>query len=393
MTWTRSNGAGAGAGSALAGPRRRAARWGAAGVAAAAVVAAGLSGASAASAAPAISFPVPCSVTALNAAINFAPSDSILVLKPGCVYVTNNPLHDITRNLTIVGSNDTIRFTGVGTILHILNGATVSISQLTFTGGDGVGTEPGAIHNVGGNLTLTSTTFRNNDGGYGGAIQNSNGATLLAISSTFFDNEASGILGGGAIANRNNSTTGTDGTSFVDNEGGNGGAIYNVSGTVFSPATASKSTFRDNSADGTTVLNGFGGAIYNADGQVHLTNADFTDNDANRDGGALRNVGGSSTLTNVGFTGNFSGTNGGAIYTSKSLTLSGNSLSGNRAAARGGAIYVNGATTTLSNNTLVFGNFAGISGGGIFRNTGAVSITTGSSVTLNFPNNCTGLIC
>jgi parallel beta-helix repeat protein len=356
-------------------------------------VAAGLTGASAASAAPAISIPVPCSVSALNGAIALAPSGSILVLKPGCVYVTGTALHNITRDLTIVGSNDTIRFIGVGTILHITNSATVSISQLTFTGGDGVGTEPGAIHNVGGNLTLTSTTFRNNDGGYGGAIQNSNGASLLAVSSTFFNNEASGILGGGAIANRNNSTTGTDGTSFVDNEGGNGGAIYNVSGTVYSPATASKSTFRDNSADGNTLINGYGGAIYNADGQVHLTNADFTGNDANRDGGALRNVGGAATLTNVGLSGNFSATNGGAIATTKSLVLSGNSISGNRASNRGGGIYVNGGNTTLSNNTLVFGNFAGSSGGGIYRNTGSVSITTGSSVTLNFPNNCTGLFC
>ena len=41
------------------------------------------------------------------------------MLKPGCLYSTGSPLSTINRNLTIVGSNDTIRLTGAGTILHI----------------------------------------------------------------------------------------------------------------------------------------------------------------------------------------------------------------------------------------------------------------------------------
>ena len=112
MTWTRSNSVGRGAGSAPAALARRAVRWGAAGVATAAAVATGLGGVTAASAATAISIPVPCSVTALNAAISLSPSNTILVLKPGCFYVTSGPLSNINRNLTIVGSNDTIRLTG-----------------------------------------------------------------------------------------------------------------------------------------------------------------------------------------------------------------------------------------------------------------------------------------
>ncbi|MGH3394359.1 MAG: hypothetical protein ACRDPO_06680, partial [Streptosporangiaceae bacterium] len=213
MTWTRSNSV-----------VRRAGRWGAAGVAAAAAVATGLGGVTAASAATAISFPVPCSVTALNAALALSPSNTILVLKPGCLYSTGSPLATINRSLTIVGSNDVIRLTGAGTILHI-NHAQVGISQLTFTGGDGSGSEPGAIHNVGGTLSLTSTTFRDNDGGYGGAIQNSSGGALTISSSTFADNDASTIRGGGAIADLNSSTTTVTGTTFFGNEGGNGGAI------------------------------------------------------------------------------------------------------------------------------------------------------------------------
>ena len=207
MTWTRSNSVGRGAGSAPAALARRAVRWGAAGVATAAAVATGLGGVTAASAATAISIPVPCSVTALNAAISFSPSNTILVLKPGCVYVTSGPLSNINRNLTIVGSNDTIRLTGAGTILHVNQRAAWASASSRSPAATASASEPGAIHNVGGTLSLTSTTFRDNDGGYGGAIQNSSGGALTISSSTFADNDASVIRGGGAIANRDSSTT------------------------------------------------------------------------------------------------------------------------------------------------------------------------------------------
>lgn len=390
MTWTRSNSVGRGAGSAPAALARRAVRWGAAGVATAAAVATGLGGVTAASAATAISIPVPCSVTALNAAITFSPSNTILVLKPGCIYVTSGPLSNINRNLTIVGSNDTIRLTGAGTILHV-NHAQVGISQLTFTGGDGSGSEPGAIHNVGGTLSLTSTTFRDNDGGYGGAIQNSSGGALTISSSTFADNDASVIRGGGAIADRDSSTTSVTGTTFFGNEGGNGGAIYNYSGILTFPTSTAQSTFRDNTADGGGVF-GNGGAIANRSGQANADNANFVGNSANNNGGALYNVGGTSTISNSGFSGNRAD-NGGAIYTSTSLNLVGDTISGNRASLRGGGIYVRNGHTTLSQNTLVVGNFAGITGGGIYRQSGTVSFTTGAAIGINFPNNCTGLIC
>jgi len=373
MTWTRSKG--------------RVARWGAAGAAAAAAVAAGLGGATAASAATAATIPVRCSVTALNNAISFSPSDSILVLKPGCVYSTSSPLKTITRDLTISGSNDVIRSTGTTTILHISN-ATVSISQLTFTDGSSK-TDAGAIHNIGGTVTLTSTTFSDNTGDEGGAILNSNGATLLINSSTFADNHAS--FQGGAIYNEGNSTIGISGTTFFDNTSvSNGGAIENVSGSVYTPSDAAQSTFRDNSA---TNAGSLGGAIRNFVGSVDVTNVQFTDNSAAGSGGAFSNVGGTSTVTNSGFTGNTAGTNGGAIQTTKSLNLVGDTISANAANQRGGGLYVSGGTTTLSQNTFVTGNFAGITGGGIYRQSGTVVITSGSFVHLNSPNNCTGLSC
>jgi hypothetical protein len=369
------------------------ARLGVAGVAAAAALAVGLGGATAAQAAPAASAAVPCSVGALNAAIMGAPSDAILVLTPGCVFTTSGPLVNITRNLTIVGSNDTIHLTGPGTILHVLY-SNVAISALTFTGGDGIGTEPGAIHNVGGTLSLTNVTFAYNDGGIGGAIQNSDHGGLTLSSDTFSFNDAYSGLGGagGAVANLGGGSVSISGTSFYRNDGASGGAVANLGGVVWFPTAATKSTFTDNDADGVSVLNGSGGAILNQNGSVTVNNATFSGNRANRFGGAYESVSGTSIISGSALTGNAAG-DGGAIFTSHHLNLVGDTVSGNRAVYYGGGIFVYGGHTTLSQNTLVFANFAGLSGGGIYRKFGTVSLTTGSAVTLNIPNNCTGTVC
>lgn len=368
-------------------------------MAVAAAAATGLGGATAALAAPAVpTIPVACSVTALNNAISSSPSNSILVLKSGCVYVTANALSNVTRNLTIVGSNDTIRETGTNkTILHVVN-VNLSVSNLTFTGGDGLG-DPGAIHNQGGTLTITGSTFRDNTGNFGGAIQNSDGGSLSVASSTFADNSSTALVSGlgGAIYNSPSSNTTITSSSFVDNTALSGGAIYLDGGslTINGTSGTGQVRFADNDAIGTTTSTGFGAAVDIHSGVVNATFATFADNDANLDGGAIRLSGYTSTLANSGFTGNFAGRDGGAIETTKGLNLNGDNISANRASHRGGGIYVGGGSTTLS-RTFVTGNFAagaGLPGGGIYRNSGSVTLTNGSLVTLNRPNNCTGLFC
>jgi predicted outer membrane repeat protein len=361
-----------------------------AGAAALAAVAGGATAAQAATAAPA----AVCSVAALNNAILNAPSGGTIVLATGCNFITSAPLVDIKKNLTIVGSNNTIHLTGKGTILHVYY-ANVAISQLKFSGGNGLGTEPGALHNVGGTVSLNNVTFLDNDGGIGGAIQNSGRAALTITNSDFAYNDAySGIGGaGGAIANLGGSDVSLSGTHFYRNEGASGGAVANLGGSVWNPTGATKSTFVDNDADGVSVLNGFGGAVYNHSGSLTLNNASLTGNYADFHGGAVYTVSGTTTITNSGFSGNYASYDGGAIFTSHNLNLVGDNISGNRANDFGGGVYVYGGRTTLSQNTLVFGNFAGISGGGIYRKFGIVNLTTGSSVTLNVPNNCVGTIC
>ncbi len=106
MSWMGSHGVGLGAGSAPAGLRRRVARWTAGGVAIAAARAAGMMAAPAASAVATI--PVPCSMTALTPRSRWLRSNSILVLVSRLRLPPRPALPTITRNLTIIGSNDTI---------------------------------------------------------------------------------------------------------------------------------------------------------------------------------------------------------------------------------------------------------------------------------------------
>jgi predicted outer membrane repeat protein len=379
-------------------------QWGAAGAAVAATVAAGMGSASAAMAAPVVTISVGCSVSALSNAINFAPSDAILVLKSGCFYGLTAKLPNVTSNITIQGSNDTIARVGGGSFTAItIQDAQLTINQLTMRGFDGKTNLPGAIHNNGGTLIITKSTFADNEGDAGGAILNNNSGTLTASASAFGGNEATT---GGAIENRNNSTATLNTDTFIGNEANTGGAIFISSGHVTvtgtSSAASASTQFADNDATGAPavvgvkpavpVTFGFGGAIDNFGGTLTATFTSFTGNDADEDGGALWNGGGTSNVSNSAFSHNFADDDGGAIAATKSLNLTSDNITANRANDDGGGIFVNGGTTSL-NQTIVSGNSAGSSGGGIYRNSGNVSLTNGSIVRLNSPNNCSNFFC
>jgi uncharacterized repeat protein (TIGR01451 family) len=116
----------------------------------------------------------------------------------------------IDKDLTITGPNAGLAISGNNSsrIFHVQNGNTVSISNLTFTGGSAsVG---GAIFNKG-DLTIRNCTFTGNkavgSGGAGGAIDSEGGGSagsLTVINSTISGNNADGD--GGGIFNTGNST-------------------------------------------------------------------------------------------------------------------------------------------------------------------------------------------
>ena len=101
---------------------------------------------------------------------------------------------------------------------------------------------------------MIGSTFSNNEGDDGGAINNDPVGTLNMTGSTFSGNQA--LFGGGAISNFGSSTVINN--TFADNSvlpgfGGAGGAIFNANETL----AVINSTFADNSAPS-------GGAIDNS---------------------------------------------------------------------------------------------------------------------------------
>jgi hypothetical protein len=434
MTWKHLHGGNFSAGS---GSRRPVIRLAAAGTAVTAAVGLSLAGASAALAAPAQGlYSVACKVAALNTALGSAPSGSTLVLAKKCTYKTATPLTTVTTNLTIIGNSDTITLTGPGTILTV-DGANVSLSHLTFTGGAGLTADAGAIQNDGGTLTVTDATFTDNGGEYGGAINN-DGGTLLVTDSNFTDN---GADAGGAIADFAAATTTVNGGSFYDNDSYTGGAIANVSGslTINASGSTQQTAFEDNYATpggsvirrwtgraavnarravarmsktasrpdsrpdhsfatvrsggirpDTTLYDGYGGAIVNYVGTITVNNGAFSYNDADDEGGSIASQGATSTVTNSGFT-DGGGFYGGAVYVYETtLNLVKDSISDNDG-YYGGGIYLEDATSTLT-QTGVFGNTADYTnyGGGIYVDCDStLNLDSKSFVTQNSPNNIT----
>jgi predicted outer membrane repeat protein len=189
----------------------------------------------------------------------------------------------------------TIDAEGNSRIFAIAQGATVTLSNLNLTDGNGLNTNP------------------NDPGGYnhtGGAILNF--GTLTVSGCTFTSNSAT--VGGG-LANEFGGTATVSGCTFTNNSAGSdGGGIANV-GT----ATVSGSTFTSNSTVGKFSD---GGGLYNS-GTATVSGSTFTSNSAVYDGGGIHNVG-TATVSGSTFTSNSAGSDGGGIFNGGTLNQPGN---------------------------------------------------------------------
>jgi uncharacterized protein YjdB len=175
----------------------------------------------------------------LRQAITNAYSDDVIRFNPAANWadstiVLASSLLDITKNLTIEGNGVKISGNNSYRILYIANGGyTVNISRVHFTNGY-INDGGGAIVNTGGNLTLQSCIFSNNNVGtsnYGGAvISHSTGAVLTVKGCTFYSNSAHY---GGAIVVYTGTATLT-GNLFYGNTGSSGNTVYRSSATVTS---------------------------------------------------------------------------------------------------------------------------------------------------------------
>jgi predicted outer membrane repeat protein len=317
---------------------------------------------------------------------NTLPGPDTIAFAPavtGTITLTS-ALPDLSTEIQLHGPGSSVltvaRSAAPGTpsfrIFTVPAGATVAISGLTLTGGDGV-TYGGGIYNSG-TLTVSGSTITGNhcDPDQGGGIYNS--GTLTVTGSTFSKNAAPG---GAGISNNISATLTVTGSTFSDNSGGYGGGIANegmltVTGSTFSGGsvyiegggidngrfgtlTVTESTFSGNSATWA------GGGIYNLEGMLTVNRCTFGGNVAHSYGGGVYNGSGQTiTITGSTFSGNWAPNGGGIANIIESpLTVTSCTFSGNSAQSDGGGIYSEGSLTVVSST--LSGNSAGGSGGGI----------------------------
>ncbi|HET7051990.1 MAG TPA: fibronectin type III domain-containing protein [Solirubrobacteraceae bacterium] len=336
-------------------------------------------------------------------------------------------------NLTIVGAGETkttiaSRPNLVDRLLEISPGATVTIKDLTLTGGragvgnaGGDGVNGGAILN-GGSLVLIDSAVTNSNagaggpgavgvtsggtdggtggdggaGGSGGAIYNTGALTLQ--STTIAGNSA----GAGGAGGQGGGGTATGGNGGAGGSGGQAGGVANAGGTI----AVVDSTFRGNDAGtggrggdggpgptaGTGGIGGSasgGGGIVSTGGSLSVTNSTFASNSAG-DGGAGGDGARASGAGNAGPGGNGgSGGNGGGIdvlgvgsSALENVTIAGNSAGGGGAGGFAGFPPPAGPIATAGP--------AGVSGG-IFSQGGGTTVQN-SLLASNSGGNCSGSV-
>ncbi len=141
-------------------------------------------------------------ITAFNSAAG--PSCLFTIQLSGDIALTasTTPIDNNTSGVSLVieGNGKTVNGQGTDGIRPFtLNGGTVTINQITITGGNviAVGDPGGGIYNAGGTLTVTNSTITGNQTEYnGGGIGNCDFCTLTVQNSTISGNTA-GRYGGG----------------------------------------------------------------------------------------------------------------------------------------------------------------------------------------------------
>lgn len=262
------------------------------------------------------------------------------------------------RNLTLT------RAYGTSGAVENFGRLNLNSSQLTNNVATGSG---GAISNYG-EVNLTNVVMTNNTAAEGGGgLETTNGATVTISNSYFSGNKTTDTLAeGGAIRSAGALTITT--STFVQNNASRGGAIFVAGGST----NLRRSTLSGNWAaygggirqvDGSLTLTEvtLAGNGYGSNGSKITTG-----------GGAVSWDGGSASLIQVTINGNWASYGGGFDHANGNTTLINVTLSGN-AAVGGGAFDQGGGSLALTNVTLSR-NAAPFFAGGIANRNGVITL-------------------
>jgi hypothetical protein len=256
-------------------------------------------------------------------------------------------------------------------------GATVTIVNLTITGGQAPASDYGGGIANSGTLTLTNSVVRGNRATEGAGIYNSGTITLNGSSNV--RRNASGEFFNDGVATLNDSSSVTLNRLHS--------ALYNAGTlTLNDSATVAHNRYAGIDTEGTVVMNGssslrrngftgivvsFGGDLtMNGSSSISANGQEGIENDA---------------LTTMNDSASVEGNQGahGGVGTFGTFVMNGSSrVIGNAASRSGGGLYVGAGTLTLNDSSFVRGNRAEHGGGGI-ANDGILVLNGSSRVTRN----------
>lgn len=288
-----------------------------------------------------------------------------------------------SSQFTAFGTNDTITFANPGTIVlggeqgELLIEKSVSINASAVSGVTIDANQNSRVMRTDNETSVTLTNLTLTGGsasGNGGAIFGGEGVELTMVDSTATGNESGGF-GGGLYVSGYESSVNIVNSEFSNNVTRNdGGAIY-LYQSGGNTLTLTNSTVVNNVA-----TRDEGGGIWSGgyDDVISLTDSVLMNNTAGTQGGGIYLNQGTLTLSNTSISGNSSTESGGGIYgdDGPTITVLNSTISGNSTAEQGGGIFAGAGSLSLTNST-VSGNTADRQGGGIFAgDTAALSHTT-----------------
>ena len=265
---------------------------------------------------------------------------------------------DVVGDVTITGAGadgTVVDGSGLQRVFHIVQSATVKISDLTVKNGLAKGGNGGGILNDGelrlSNVKVLANRSTGDPGvadGRGGGIENRGKLTLMGVSvgGNTADGKGGGVANWGFLDMMNSEVSGN--SSLTDDGGG-----ISSSGR----ATIALSTIGGNKAAN-------GGGINNLEGEMRLVDSTLSANAASAAGGGVRNSGALSVV-NTTLSGNAAAAGGGGIsnYAKGKADLNNATVAENATAASGGGIASATPDGVTIANTLIAANRDGANNG------------------------------
>jgi hypothetical protein len=284
---------------------------------------------------------------------------------------------------------------GVDRVFHVCPGGctqTVTLTGMTIQNGLVV-SGGGGIRNAADTLIVDGSIIRNNIAVNGGGITNL--ATLIIQNGSVIGGAGAGNQAyngnGGGVYNYSGSTTLDDSIISANLADNNGGGIWSQATLLIQNGSTIGGAGAGNMASNN------GGGVYNYDtGTISVDGSTISDNSAAIDGGgfynnATLNVQNNSVIGGIG-AGNKAKSGGGIFNYSGTATIDGSTLSANSVTVDGGGVYnegdgvLNEAVLNVQNGSVIGGSGAGNlapRGGGIFNDTHSTVIVDGSTVSAN----------